>query len=55
MAMPHHLQQILMESFHAELQQDKKYFKVPKATLDIIIPDTRNDGIWQSERKEIKQ
>lgn len=53
--MPHHLHQILMESFHEGLQQNKIYFKVPKATLDIIIPDIRNYGIWQSGRKEIKQ
>lgn len=40
--MPHHLHETLTESFHAVLQQDKTYFKDPKATLDIIIPDTRN-------------
>lgn len=43
MPMPHHLHETLMESFHAVLQQDKMYFREPKATLDIIIPDTRND------------
>lgn len=53
--MPHHLHQILMESFHAVLQQNKMYFKEPKATLDIIIPETRNYSILESERKEIKQ
>lgn len=45
MSVPHHFHQILMESFHAVLQQNKMYFKEPKATLDIIIPDTRSDGI----------
>lgn len=44
-----------MESFREVLQQNKMYFKEPKATLDIIIPDIRNDDIWQSGRKEIKQ
>lgn len=54
MPVPHHLYETLRESFHAILQQDKMDFKEPKATLDIIIPDTISD-IWQNGRKEIKQ